>query len=263
MRLGSAPWRRSMNSQLIRKRVQNKKCETRAELSQYIGMTIQRRFLRVAKTNLHAIYIVVLLCAFGTFLVVRLPSIPFANDGNCDPWYIFVALFYRFPDFLHWLSYSRQVARLPEILPGYFATQVLSGVTPDYVLFFCYYLTSSVLLYRAVHLLIDRQVAVIATIFFAAHPLIIANYSITLDGPAIAYDVIALYFVAASITAKKRSRSNLLMFVSGVVTGIAAHAHLGVAAFAAVNYVVYVTYECLQRRSIVQLVSTVAVALLA
>lgn len=210
---------------------------------------------------LQAAYVIVLLCAFAIFLVVRFRSIPFANDGNCDPWYIF-GLFYRFPDFLQWLHHARQISRLPEILPGYFATLLFPGVIPDYLLFFSYFIAASLIFYRAVRLLIGRNVALFSTIFFAAHPLIIANFSLNLDGPAIVYDVLSLYLIAAAVETTVRSRANLLMFGSGVALGIAANAHLGIAAFAFTNYIIYAVLEVLRPRPLVRTVTSLAAMIL-
>ena len=93
-------------------------------------------------------YVIILLLAVGPALIAIHPSIPFLNDGNCDPWYVF-GLFYLLPDATHWLhdpnnplSLPQQVARLPNIIPGYLATKAFNGISADYVMFFTYHSTS-------------------------------------------------------------------------------------------------------------------------
>ena len=102
------------------------------------------------------------------------PSIPFANDGHCDPWYIF-GLFYTFPSALHWWSGAYQVSRLTEILPGYAFTRLFPGVGADYGLFLFNLGIAVVAFYGAVRRLLTIQVAVVSSMFLALSPLMLGK----------------------------------------------------------------------------------------
>ena len=59
---------------------------------------------------MRAFFPALVIAVVGPLLVLIFPSIPFGNDGNCDPWYIFGA-FYLQPDLLHWYPTSREIGR--------------------------------------------------------------------------------------------------------------------------------------------------------
>ncbi len=169
------------------------------------------------------------------------PSIPFANDGHCDPWYIF-GLFYTFPSALHWWSGAYQVSRLTEILPGYIFTRLFPGVGADYVLFLFNLGISVVAFYGAVRRLLTIQVAVMSSLFLALSPLMLGNYSATLDAPAVTWDIVNLYLVAAAMTCPDSRRRYALVFASGIALGLALNAYVAIGIFAAGNYVIYSVY---------------------
>ncbi|MGH9694117.1 MAG: hypothetical protein ACRD5Z_08255, partial [Bryobacteraceae bacterium] len=119
--------------------------------------------------------------AIGPVLIAIHPSIPFVNDGECDPWFLF-GTFYHFPDAAHWIWYDmgmrrldsvlqfgpgRQISRLSQVIPGHLITQEFNGIAADYVMFFLYYSVSVLFFYRAVRLLIGDKVALFAVIVFA------------------------------------------------------------------------------------------------
>ena len=191
------------------------------------------------------LYVTVLLLAIGPALIAIHPEIPFVNDGSCDPWYVF-GLFYYFPDATHWSleggGIPRQVARLPYVIPGYLLTKAFKGITTDYLLFFMFYSSSVFLLYRTVRALINAKVAVFAAIFFAVHPLIVANYSVTFASPAIFYCILSLYLVVRAMEADKRIVKLGALFGSGLAMGAALHVHLGIVVYGITNYLIYFIY---------------------
>lgn len=194
------------------------------------------------------LYVIVVLLAIGPALIAIHPSIPFLNDSNCDPWYVF-GLFYNLPDAVHWLwrevdqtallGPSHQAARLTNVIPGYLVTKVLGGISADYVIFFTYYCSSVLLFYSIVRILMNDRVALFSTAVFAVYPLIIANYSVTYASPAIFYSIISLYLVARAIQAERRVAKLVLLFGSGAAMGAALHVHLGIVVFGVANYLIY------------------------
>jgi hypothetical protein len=169
------------------------------------------------------------------------PSIPFANSGNCDPWYIF-GMFYTFPSALHWFPTAYQVSRLTEILPGYFLTRLLPNITADYGLFLLEYSISIVLFYGAVRRLLTPQIAIFSSLFLALNPLMLGSYSATLDAPAIMCDIVNLYFVAAAMDCSRPRLRRALLFASGIAFALALDAYVAIAILALGNYVLFYTY---------------------
>ena len=198
---------------------------------------------------LHKSYPALIILGIGAPLLLLLPSIPFQNDHHCDPWYYF-GLTYILSDAMHWYMWYWQLARLPAVLPGFVATHLLDGILADYALFFFYYLVSLTFLYKTVRCMLGRLTALLATIFYASQPLILANYSATYTAPAIVYDIISMYFIARAITAEDPRQKQLMVLASGIAFGAAIHAHLFIASFAFANYVIYAVYEYLRGRSI-------------
>ena len=192
-------------------------------------------------------YAIFLILAVGPAVMALLPAIPFANNVHCDPWYIFGA-YYNYPDFLRWFPAARQVARVPEIIPGYFFTRVLNGVLADYALFLFYYVVSLFFLHQTARLIMSRVPSLLATISFATQPLILGNYSATLDAPAVTYNIICLYLVIAAARSEEATRRRMLICGSGLALGAAVHAYLGMITFAFANYVAYAAYALLYRR---------------
>ena len=177
----------------------------------------------------------------GPVLIAIHPAIPFLNDGNCDPWFLF-GTFYHFPDATHWQGNhgpGRQIARLTQVIPGYFLTKAFDGIGADYAMFFMYYSAAVLFFHRAVRILIDDKVALFAAILFAVHPLIVANYSVTFASPAITYSIASLYFVARALVAENGRGKLAWLFVSGIAMGAALHAYLGIVAFGIANYLIY------------------------
>ena len=191
--------------------------------------------------------VILLLLAIGPALIAIHPSIPFLNDGMCDAWYVF-GLFYHLPDALEWplrdgVTIPYQTARLSNLIPGYLLTRTFNGIAADYAMFFIYYSASVFFFYWSVRILIGEAVALFAALFFALHPLIIANYSVTYASAAILYSIISLYFVARAIDAKNRIGKAGFLFGSGIAMGAALHVHLGIALYGIANYLIYLFYE--------------------
>jgi hypothetical protein len=207
---------------------------------------------KLSSSRAQGVCIAVVLLATGPILIAIHPSIPFLNDGNCDPWFLF-GTFYHFPEATHWVwadpgsaiipNPGRQIARLTQVIPGYVITKSFDGITADYVMFFLYYSTAVLFFHRSVRLLINDKVALFAVIIFAVHPLIIANYSVTFASPAITYSIVSLYLIARSLVPGSRIRKLGLLCGSGVAMGAALHAYLGIIAFGVANYLIYFFFE--------------------
>ena len=195
---------------------------------------------------------ILLLLSIGPALIALHPSIPFLNDGICDAWYVF-GLFYHLPDALQWplkdaVTIPYQTARLSNLVPGYLLTRAFNGIAADYAMFLIYYSTSVFFFYRSIRILMGDKVALFAAIFFAVHPLIIANFSVTFASGAVLYSIISFYFVARAMDAEDPIRKTSLIFVSGIAIGAAFHVHLGIVIYAVANYLMYLFYVLLYSR---------------
>jgi hypothetical protein len=166
----------------------------------------------------------------GPLLLLIFPALPFANDGHCDPWYVY-GLFFNLPDQIHWRPAARQVGRLTETLPGYVLTHTLPSVVSDYVLFLLLFTTATLFLYKAAALLLSPTRGAFVALFFAFSPIVIGNYAATFSGPSLTYEILALYCAARAIRCVITRRFLWWMFLSGIAFGAGLHAHLAVAVF--------------------------------
>jgi len=165
-----------------------------------------------------------------------LRTIPFANDGNCDPWYIFGQSYWLTKPG-HWFPYLRQIARLPATAPAYILTSLFHSIFADYVYFYASYTLALLFFYLSAAILLSRWLALGALIAFAFHPLIVGNYSTTLNAWALTYDLLSLYFALRASGATRLRSVTAFTFLSGAALGVAMNAWLGIAAFAFANYI--------------------------
>lgn len=179
-----------------------------------------------------------LIASFGPILVLIFPALPFANNGHCDPWYVY-GLFFNLPDQVHWRPTARQVGRLTETLPGYVVTHALPAVVSDYVLFLLFFTTATFFLYKAAALLLSPTRAAFATIFFAFSPIVIGNYAVTFSGPGLTYEILALYCGTRAIRCASNRGVFGWMFLSGIALGAGLQAHLAVMAFCCFVYFLF------------------------
>ena len=181
------------------------------------------------------------LLLFGPVLLLIFPSLPFANDGHCDPWYVY-GLYFNLPEQLRWAPAARQVARLPGVLPGYLLTHVLPAVESDFAIFLLFFSLAAFFLYKTAALLFSQQRAVLTAIFFATSPIVIGNYAVTFSGPAITYEVLALYCAVRATRSAGLRQLFGWMFLSGVAWGAGLHAHLAVLAFSDFIYLFFALF---------------------
>jgi hypothetical protein len=188
-----------------------------------------------AKFNLSRIAYDVLIISIGPTLLVLFPALPFANNGNCDPWYVY-GLYFNLPDQVHWSPHARQVGRLTETLPGYVLTHTLPGIVSDYALFLLFFMPAVFLLYKTAALLFSSERAVLSAVFFALSPIVIGNYAVTFNGPSVTYEIIALYCAVRAMISAGPNQIFGWMFLSGVALGAGLLAHLGVLIFSVFIY---------------------------
>jgi hypothetical protein len=201
------------------------------------GISTMNASLMAAKraSDLKRVAYDLLLVLIGPVLLLVFPALPFANNGHCDPWYVY-GLYFNLPELVKWHSNSRQIGRLTETLPGYSLTNILPEWAFDYVLFLVFFTLAVVFLYKTAALLLSRDRAALTAILFATSPIVIGNYAVTYSGPAITYEVLALYFAVRAIVSVELSRLFCWMLLSGVALGAALHAYLGVLAFSSFIY---------------------------
>ena len=164
------------------------------------------------------------LALIGPLLLIDFPATPFANNG-CDPWYVF-GLYHDLPLYVEKLSWARQPARLATNLPGFLFTHIFYGIAADYALFLLIYTLAVIFLFKAASLLLSRREALLVALFFALSPYIVANYSWTFSGPAVTYEIIALYCAMRAVKAFGSRKRLLWIFISGLGWGAALNSHL-------------------------------------
>ncbi len=184
----------------------------------------------------------IMLGVFAVVFVLWFPSVAIA-DNQIDLWYNF-GLFFNYPEAIRWFSNSRQVSRVPVVLPGYVFTHLWGMIVSSYIMFFGYYITTAGFFYCAVRRFITRKVAFFSVIFLATSTFLIGAYSTTLaDGQAVVYDAMCLYFIAVAMTSTKRTKARLALLASGFSAGLAVHCHLVIVPYLAANLVIYATWQ--------------------
>lgn len=160
----------------------------------------------------------------ATFFVLTNQNIPFANGGNCDPWYYFGHFFIA--DQFHVISGTRVMSRLPAVLVGYISSLLFKGVGADYANFLILLVASTAAVYDAARRLFGGRPALITAIFFATQPLNVGNFSVTYTAPAVTFSAIAVDLAVIAATAKQRTGQIAALLGAGFFWGSAIHAHL-------------------------------------
>jgi hypothetical protein len=179
-----------------------------------------------------------LLILLGPLLLFVFPTLPFQNNGNCDPWYVYGLLF-NLPEYLHWEPGARQMGRLAGILPGYLLNQVFTTTYFDYAQFLLFYTVSVVFIYKTAVIVAGKRQGTWAALFFALSPIVIGNYAVTFAGPAITYEVLSLYCVARALCSPGSYWRLSWMGLSGIALGAAINAHLSVLPFSLISYLFF------------------------
>ncbi len=186
--------------------------------------------------------VVILVGLIAVVLVLWFPSVAIA-DNQIDLWYNF-GLFFNYPEAIHWFTDSRQISRVPVVIPGYVLTHLFGILASSYILFFGYYFATLGFFYGAIRRLISREVAAFATIFLATNSYLIGAYSTTLaNTPSVVYDVAALYFIAFAVTSANQTKGRLALLASGLMAGLAIHCHLVIVPYLAANLVIYSVWQ--------------------
>jgi hypothetical protein len=195
-----------------------------------------RRARRVSDLRTIAYGLLVIL--LGPAVLSIFPALPFANNGSCDPWYVY-GLYFNLPEFLRWTPNMRQTGRLTATLPGYFLTHTLPGILSDYALFLLFFGVAVFFLYKTAGLFFSKERAALAAIFFGLSPLVIGNYAVTYTVHSLTYAILALYCTSCAIVSSSRRQLIGWMFLSGVAWGSSLHAHLAVLPFTGFIYLCF------------------------
>jgi hypothetical protein len=188
-------------------------------------------------------YLLVIL--IGPALLVIFRVLPFANNGSCDPWYLY-GLYFNLPEQVRWYPNTRQVGRLAAALPGYISTHAFPSIASDYVLFLLFFTLAVFFLYKTAALLFSSERAALVAIFFGCSPVVVGNYAVTFMGPALTYEIIALYCaIRAMLSAGSRPLFGW-MVLSGMALGASLVAHLAVLAFAVFSYLAFALFIALE-----------------
>lgn len=172
----------------------------------------------------HVAFPVTLACAIAGLFLLTNSNIPFANGGNCDTWHFYGRFFLG--DRLQELPYTREGSRVPEFIIGYLLEHVFHGIIVEYLNFLILFVSAVSALYYAAKRLFGAFAAAFAAIFFATHPLVIGNYSVTYTEGAATYSAIAMALAIISSNAAHGVRRVAALLFAGVFWGAAIHSHL-------------------------------------
>jgi hypothetical protein len=176
--------------------------------------------------------------AIAAFFILTNQSIPFANGGNCDPWYFFGRFFLA--DQVPMLGSTRTGSRIPAAIIGVVTTRLFRGVTADYANFLILFVSAGAAVYFAAKRLFGVYAAIFATIFFATEPLNIGNFSVTFSAPTVAYSAIAMALAVTASTMTSGIRRAAVLLTAGFFWASAIHGHLY-----SLSYNFIVTLYCL------------------
>ena len=178
-------------------------------------------------------------------LLLENPTWIFTNPYELpwfDPW-IFLGYFHYYPDYIVASPDYYPGERLPWILPGYLVYHLLAPVEANYVLHLGCYWAATLALYATLRELFDRQSALLTTLCFGAYAgFLMAVGWDWVDGPAIAYSLIASYFLTL---AARRERWRRALVLAGVASAGMVFSHTMTTALLPA-YVVY--YVLMDRR---------------
>jgi hypothetical protein len=147
----------------------------------------------------------VLLLANSTWIFTNPYELPWF-----DPW-IFLGYFHYYPDYVAASPDYYPGERLPWILPGYLVYHLLAPVEANYVLHLGCYWAATLALYATLRELFDPRSALLTTLCFGSYAgFLMAVGWDWVDGPAIAYGLIASYFLTLA-TRRERGRPALVL----------------------------------------------------
>jgi hypothetical protein len=142
----------------------------------------------------------VLLFAIPWILLVLNPNWPFANGGNCDPWFYY-GFFTNYPQ-LYQVRPHYDGERLPVILPGYLFHQLFSPTVATVLLHVTFFYIAIFSLFYTLKQLHDQRTAFLTTILLSCHSFFVGamgwDYG---DGFGLAYYLLAIAFLTRSLTA--------------------------------------------------------------
>lgn len=165
-----------------------------------------------------------LACAVAAFLCLTNHNIPFANGGSCDPWHFYGRYYLaNQPDAL---PYTREISRIPAFILGFVFTHLLHGVAAEYASFAVLFIAAAFAVFIATRALFGQIPGMVALIFFATQPLVVANFSMTYTEAATALTAIAIAGAIVAGTMSRGLRQSAMLVATGIVWGAAVHAHL-------------------------------------
>jgi hypothetical protein len=142
----------------------------------------------------------VLLFAFPWILLAVNPNWPFANGGNCDPWFYY-GFFTNYPQ-LYQVRPHYDGERLPVILPGYLFHQLFSPTVATVLLHVTFFYIAIFSLFYTLKQLHDQRTALLTTLLLSCHSFFVGamgwDYG---DGFGIAYYLLAIALLIRSVTA--------------------------------------------------------------
>lgn len=109
---------------------------------------------------------------------------------------------------------------------GFLSNLVFHDIRADYANFCILYGSAVIAVYYAAKRLFGMTSAVVAAIFFATEPLVIATFSVTYSEASVTYSAIAMAFAVAASSMSPGSRRTIVLVLAGFFWGTAVHSHL-------------------------------------
>lgn len=146
----------------------------------------------------------VLLLGLPWLLLALNPNWPFANGGNCDPWFYY-GFFTNYPQ-LYQVRPHYSGERLPVILPAYLFHKLFSPAVATVLLHISLFYVATFSLYYTLKQIHDRRTAFLTTLLLSCHSFFLGalgwDYG---DGFGIAYYLLAIALLTRSIIAVRPS----------------------------------------------------------
>jgi hypothetical protein len=164
---------------------------------------------------------ILFLVAVPWFLLVLNSNWPFANGGNCDPWFYY-GHFRTYPEvFLAKPSYDGE--RLAVVLPGYLLHRILQPVAAQIVLHLGFYYVAVFSLYYITRSIHGPKTALLTAGLLATHSFFLGaigwDYG---DGFGVAYHLLAL---ALLTRASRYGQTGLWLALAGAASAALVYTH--------------------------------------
>src|SRR5207248_274797 len=151
-------------------------------------------------------------------------SWPFTDSTYVDPWY-YAGYFHFLPQYLREHPQLYYGSRLPWLLPGYVAYQLLPGLTANLVLHVGYHVFATSMLYLLLAETVCRRVALLSALLMASYsPFLQAVGWDYADGPSVGLVLLLLWCLTRAVRGDRSAQAGA--FSAGCVAAALAYSNL-------------------------------------